>query len=389
MVFNKLKVIDNNDIDFHYKDNKFYGGWFNKNELPTIKKKFYIINLQNSNEGPGTHWTLVYNVLPKYCLYFDPFGILPPPLVEKFMKKSKKICIYNDCVLQANKSNACGFFCFYVIDMLQKKRLFTNIIMEFLTFDTIANEKLLNMEYEGKNKKFLNPKIKGHGLRSFFRNLGEKFKRVVTASKGPRKGAPPQIRKWLQQAGNLKIVSIHICRVPISSYITGLLNLLTFGKFETLLNQLIHDKLFHLYSYLKMENGQIYRIEKDYVVKVTLQNGPIQGECHNIQMPNGPIILNDYINNANNAVGDVAFWVYRALSTNCQHFQTSLLRSNKLLTNDLNSWINQDVRTLFSKLPRVFEKIANAGTDLAAKVDIITSGESIQHLKGGSITIIK
>ena len=50
-----------------------------KDELINHKPKNgnYIINLQSTYEGNGTHWTML-SIRDKKCFYQDSFGIIPP-----------------------------------------------------------------------------------------------------------------------------------------------------------------------------------------------------------------------------------------------------------------------------------------------------------------------
>ena len=50
----------------------------------------YIINLQNSNDGNGTHWYCLY-IENKHAMYFDSYGGPPPKEVVKFFKRKKDV----------------------------------------------------------------------------------------------------------------------------------------------------------------------------------------------------------------------------------------------------------------------------------------------------------
>ena len=65
-----IEILKNQNIHIH--------GIFMKDELPSkLTKGFYIINLQSSTEGNGTHWVaLYYNPVCSY--YFDAFGFIAP-----------------------------------------------------------------------------------------------------------------------------------------------------------------------------------------------------------------------------------------------------------------------------------------------------------------------
>ena len=151
---NKLRQLSSNDIDIYYKGNSNFGGWFSKDKLPTkIGKKFYIVNMEDSNKTGGTHWVAIYNRL-SMCIYYDSFGLHPPPDIVKFMKTSRKKMVMSDVQIQNIKSNACGYYCLIVIDLLESGIPFTDIILDKFSFDTIANEHIVNSKKRfkfGKN----------------------------------------------------------------------------------------------------------------------------------------------------------------------------------------------------------------------------------------------
>jgi hypothetical protein len=119
-------------------------GIFMKDELPSkLKNGFYVINLQSSNDGNGTHWTAFY-YSPKHSYYFDPFGFLAPIEVDRKLNTYK----YNDKQIQNVKSSACGFYCIaFIIFMYGRKNKelkigFESFVDAFST-NTKENDKLL------------------------------------------------------------------------------------------------------------------------------------------------------------------------------------------------------------------------------------------------------
>ena len=66
------------------KLDKYFGGIYSKNELPKhlMRKKFYIINLQSSDDGEGSDWTCFCFNQPLTSIYFDPFGFIAPKEVQ-------------------------------------------------------------------------------------------------------------------------------------------------------------------------------------------------------------------------------------------------------------------------------------------------------------------
>jgi hypothetical protein len=83
-----------------------------KNELPNKIKNntMFIINLESSNEGNGSHWTALF-VKNNKALYCDSFGMLPPEEVIDFVKSNRKMKLcYNEVDIQDLKSELCGWF---------------------------------------------------------------------------------------------------------------------------------------------------------------------------------------------------------------------------------------------------------------------------------------
>ena len=76
------------DIKYILKAQKLkLNGVCMKDELPSkLKNGFYVVNLQSSHDGNGTHWmTLYYS--SKHLFYFDPFGFLAPIEIEQKIKR--------------------------------------------------------------------------------------------------------------------------------------------------------------------------------------------------------------------------------------------------------------------------------------------------------------
>jgi hypothetical protein len=84
-----------------------------KDEMKSLKSSKtgnYIINLQSSTQGNGSHW-MALAVRDKKCFYCDSFGVLPPQEVITFCKRIPKSSLgYNDFGFQHIKAETCGFF---------------------------------------------------------------------------------------------------------------------------------------------------------------------------------------------------------------------------------------------------------------------------------------
>ena len=100
--FDIIKIIED------MKLSHVFGGVYSKDQLPILERnKFYIINLQDSDAGNGTHWTVFFYNKPLTSIYYDSFGFIAPlPVQEKI-----KPYIYNDKEIQNYNSSACGYYC--------------------------------------------------------------------------------------------------------------------------------------------------------------------------------------------------------------------------------------------------------------------------------------
>jgi hypothetical protein len=93
------------------KDDLDLIGVFSKDKLPTKRiAGDYIINLQDYEDGGGTHWVAFKIFDNKKCCYFDPFGFGCPVDVKEFLTPFRPIS-YNNRVIQDLKSELCGYFC--------------------------------------------------------------------------------------------------------------------------------------------------------------------------------------------------------------------------------------------------------------------------------------
>jgi len=89
---------------------------YSKDKIPN-KNGFFVINMQNSKAGHGTHWVAMVK-LPNNNYYFDSYGIIPPTEIEKALDNKY---IYSTIDLQALKSKACGYFCIEFLEHMQNK----------------------------------------------------------------------------------------------------------------------------------------------------------------------------------------------------------------------------------------------------------------------------
>ena len=120
-----------------------------KDELPDKPKDgCYIINLQSSFAGNGTHWVGLF-IDKNTAYYFDSFGATPPVEIIKFVKKRKNShLVYNNFIIQDLSSGNCGYFSLaFLLYMNQNKlRDLKEIFNEFVNFfadNTTKNDDIL------------------------------------------------------------------------------------------------------------------------------------------------------------------------------------------------------------------------------------------------------
>ena len=142
-----------------------------KNELPnTVKNGCYIINMQSSTQGNGTHWVALF-VYQNNGYYFDSFGATPPIEITKFVKKRKGChLLYNNFIIQDLKSENCGWYCLafliYMYGKLQSdlKQVYNEFVNNFLD-DTTENDKILQSYFSS-----LSGNMRPYVLRKFIKS---------------------------------------------------------------------------------------------------------------------------------------------------------------------------------------------------------------------------
>ena len=112
----------------------------------------YIINLESSSEGNGTHW-LALKIVEKHCMYFDSYGMLPPQEIITFCKRIRQSRLaYNTLEIQNIKAVTCGWFAaaFLIhLNHTQKEDLYksANDFFQLFSKNTLQNNKVLQQYY--------------------------------------------------------------------------------------------------------------------------------------------------------------------------------------------------------------------------------------------------
>jgi hypothetical protein len=205
----------------------------------------------------------------------------------------------------------------------------------------------------------------------------ERVKDVILLRDDP--DGSPSVRSNMKKFGDRKVVSMEVCRQPISRMLRTLLNITTLGGVERYLKTHSHDELFHLYGVVSLEGGIKLQIEKNERVDVSqkVRSMSKKGACVDVpKIPDG-LTFAELMNNTKSQMGK-DFFVYQSATSNCQGFMTNVLTSNNMMTPELNSFINQNTVKIFKKAPWA-SKIANFITDMAKRVDIIKHGKGVEE----------
>jgi len=111
------KELSNYDIENILKNKQIrINGIFSKDKLPKqLSNGFYIINIQNSDDGDGTHWTCFLKKNDE-IFYMDSFGSPAPIEVQNHFKEY----YYSDEQIQDINSEACGYYCIAFIEFMHK-----------------------------------------------------------------------------------------------------------------------------------------------------------------------------------------------------------------------------------------------------------------------------
>jgi hypothetical protein len=136
-----MPELSNVQIDEYFHSNPDYAGCFAKDELPMdMGNKFAILNMQNSRDGGGTHWVLLYNVDPKQVVYFDSMGEVPPVKIKQFMNRTGKKQVVNKLQLQPLKSSSCGWWDIAAAVAFEKGQSLSQFVSHFSQHDIEGND---------------------------------------------------------------------------------------------------------------------------------------------------------------------------------------------------------------------------------------------------------
>lgn len=193
---------------------------------------------------------------------------------------------------------------------------------------------------------------------------------------------PKRFRNFLKAHGNEKITSITVYRAPLDRVANTLLQVVSFGQWDKIMQAGGHDTMFHLGIII---NGK-YTMEKLDKLEAREDTDVLK----NPELTTYPVDIhkNSTINEMVSACAKLMgshFTDYDAFKNNCQDFVISLLKSVGLLTQGASSFIKQNLKKLIEATPSYMGYVAKGLTDTARGVGNVY--EAIVHKRGGQALV--
>lgn len=235
----------------------------------------------------------------------------------------------------------------------------------------------------GKNLLFGNKEVNKIGYKDTnfvdeIRRIGSK---ITSIGKGSR--LPNALESGLEMYGDETIKNVLICRKPIETAISAVLNVASGGDLENTLKKKSYDELYHLSMFLTTTSGKRFKLEKNQRVNFEV-DAPEQGECEFVDKEVN-ITFRDFIDKTIKRMGMQRFNLYDPFKNNCQDFLLNLLRANNIASPKLEQFIKQDVEDLIDEFPKT-AKFAKATTDIGGIAqDVLEVGQDIASSKVGQL----
>jgi DNA adenine methylase len=203
-----------------------------------------------------------------------------------------------------------------------------------------------------------------------------------------RSDYPPVQKQLIDKYGTQAITDIKIGRTPLPKLLTSILNIISLGQFQSIMKQSPYDKLYHLFCIITLDNGIKILLEKNEAINIQIKSlyNPKNTEYEEAPYIPSGLTFKELLDNGKQIQGKKWF-VYNAVTNNCQDFLISVLKGSSILTKDLQDFIKQDVKSLFDTLP-ISKNIVDVATSIGNKIDIIKKGgimDDDEILEGGLI----
>lgn len=201
---------------------------------------------------------------------------------------------------------------------------------------------------------------------------------------------PKSFRKFLKEHGDEPITHLELTRTPIDSIATGLMQVLTLGNWNDIKKKANVDRLFHTALIINKK----YTLEKTAIPNLKVGQPITNEETESLVIPVSPkvgpktITIAEFVERGMNQMGD-KYYSYDGFTNNCQDFLRAHLRASTLLSEGIDKFLKQDIKSLVEETPSLSKYIGRKITDLAGygegAYEELTKkrGGMIQYLHGG------
>ena len=197
----------------------------------------------------------------------------------------------------------------------------------------------------------------------FINYIGDRYNQAKDFLINGSRSFSTKVKNILAKVGNDRIYNITIFRYSINSMIKNILEL-------TSLQTIPYDHLFHLGL---LFNNKVL-LEKNSIINMEI-NPRLSKDTEFVNMSfNQSININQFINNTLNYIGQDKFFTYSAYDNNCQYFALNLLHANGINDESLNTFIKQDVRSIFANNPYL-RRFTNNITDVHGRLTSLNGGK--------------
>lgn len=184
----------------------------------------------------------------------------------------------------------------------------------------------------------------------------------------------PSQKRIIEKYGNDTVVDIKIGRTPLPTLLTSSLNILTLGAFQKILQQSSYDKLYHLFCIVLLDSGVQILVEKNQGINIKTVGKYDPKHTEYVQstyIPSG-LTFKELLDNGQRVLGN-KYFPYDATKSNCQDYIIGLLKGSSILNSKLQSFVKQDVASLFKDYQNTL-KVVKGITDIGSAVDTIQKG---------------
>jgi hypothetical protein len=177
----------------------------------------------------------------------------------------------------------------------------------------------------------------------------------------------------LNKYGNFGIVSMTVEKQPVESKIMLLANQITNGGLRDLMLKHNIDEYYHLSMRVDVldDLGRVlsFRIEKNENISIIPYTPLPNSQYMKVLLESSnPLTMNLILTKTRLSLGEEHFYIYRFDSWNCADFIMELLRSNNLLTPQLEAFIYQNTEIIQKGMSRNTRNKLHAITKIASRV---------------------